>query len=213
MKTQPSTAPLPFVPSRRSASLALAIVGWAVVTVAGMAMLGMYSARPGEASQAPQQWPADSTVASASERVTLVMAVHPRCPCSHSSVAELARLMRQASGRLDAVVLAYHPAGSKPRWSETGLVSAAAAIPGVRVKPDPDGDEARRLGMLTSGAVAVYDPSGQCLFSGGITGARGHEGDNAGRDAVLALLDDPARGVSPTPVFGCAIQTIPEDQP
>ena len=31
---------------------------------------------------------------------------------------------------------------------------------------------------------------GALLFSGGITGARGHAGDNAGRARVLALLND-----------------------
>lgn len=211
-KQLPITQPV-IKSSRRLFFLFLLIMGWALVCLTGMSMLGIYSARPGEASKAPQLLPADSEVDPAESRLTLVMAVHPRCPCTRSSVSELDRLMRHASGQLDAVVLAYEPKDAEHGWSDTGLVSTASAIPGVRVKPDPNGDEARRLGMFTSGTVAVYDASGQCLFSGGITGARGHEGDNAGRDAVLALLEDPTRPVASTPIFGCAIFTDEEDQP
>ena len=50
----------------------------------------------------------------------------------------------------------------------------------------------------TSGQVVVYDAKGALLFSGGITAARGHMGDNAGRDRITALLrgDTAASGES-----------------
>ena len=50
-----------------------------------------------------------------------------------------------------------------------------------------------------------YDARGALLFSGGITGARGHAGDNAGRRAIVALLNrSPARSRA-TNVFGCSL--------
>jgi glyoxylase-like metal-dependent hydrolase (beta-lactamase superfamily II) len=40
---------------------------------------------------------------------------------------------------------------------------------------------------MTSGHVLVYDRSGKLLFSGGIAGARGQEGDNTGSAAASEL--------------------------
>jgi hypothetical protein len=51
----------------------------------------------------------------------------------------------------------------------------------------------------------LYDSAGNLLFRGGITSARGHAGDNAGRAAVVSLLtSDEAEGRD-TPVFGCPL--------
>ncbi len=47
--------------------------------------------------------------------------------------------------------------------------------------------------------------SGTLLFSGGITGARGHAGDNAGRAAIVALLNQLNPATTATNVFGCSL--------
>ena len=47
-------------------------------------------------------------------------------------------------------------------------------------------------------------------FSGGITAARGHQGDNDGRRSVLASLAGTATGLPMTPVFGCYIHPSTE---
>jgi hypothetical protein len=51
----------------------------------------------------------------------------------------------------------------------------------------------------------LYDGNGRLLFSGGITGARGHSGDNAGRSTVLSLLSRDTVDRAETPVFGCSL--------
>jgi len=52
----------------------------------------------------------------------------------------------------------------------------------------------------------LYDISGRLVFDGGITSARGHQGDNAGRSAISALLTGQHDVVvRATPVFGCLI--------
>jgi hypothetical protein len=75
----------------------------------------------------------------------------------------------------------------------------------VTVLDDVDGTEARRFGALTSGQVVVYDADGRLRFSGGITPARGHAGDNAGRSAIIALLEGASSASVETPVFGCSL--------
>ena len=86
-----------------------------------------------------------------------------------------------------------------------GLWPSAAAIPGVAAREDLDGAQARLFGAETSGFLVLYDPRGQLLFQGGITGSRGHAGDNAGEDAVALLLTGRAAGLRQTPVYGCSL--------
>jgi hypothetical protein len=70
---------------------------------------------------------------------------------------------------------------------------------------DTDGREARRFGAATSGQAYLYDQSGCCLFAGGITPLRGHEGDNPGMSAILSWILE-ARAESTTwPVTGCPL--------
>jgi hypothetical protein len=51
----------------------------------------------------------------------------------------------------------------------------------------------------------VYDAGGALLFSGGITGSRGHAGDNAGRSSIVALLNRLPGTHTSTNVFGCSL--------
>ena len=69
--------------------------------------------------------------------------------------------------------------------------------------------EARRFHASTSGQTLVYGASGHLTFAGGITGARGHEGDNPGRRAVTELLMGNTPAVVHTAVFGCSILGAP----
>ena len=50
-----------------------------------------------------------------------------------------------------------------------------------------------------------YDHRGMLQFSGGITSARGHAGDNAGRTALVALLNRLETSHPRTNVFGCPL--------
>jgi hypothetical protein len=119
---------------------------------------------------------------------------------------ELARIMARASGMVDARVIFFCPPNPTADWTDSDLVRSAKAIPGLSVEFDPGGAKARQFGAPTSGLTLLYDRSGKLRFSGGITAARGHAGDNDGEDAVLDLIinHDP----SPRrrhPVFGCAL--------
>ncbi len=71
---------------------------------------------------------------------------------------------------------------------------------------DIQGREALRFGAATSGQTLLYDASGRLLFSGGITPARGHAGDNDGSDALLELLSGGSGRHHQTPVFGCSLR-------
>jgi hypothetical protein len=113
--------------------------------------------------------------------------------------------MAHCQGRVSAYVLFVQPAGMTADWAETDTYHAAAEIPGVTVQRDVSGRETRIFGVETSGDTVLYDTQGRLEFHGGITIARGHSGDNPGRDALQALLlGMPVNQIS-TPAFGCSL--------
>ena len=82
---------------------------------------------------------------------------------------------------------------------------AASTIPGVTIVRDDDGVEAARF-HASSGATVLYDTQGRLLFSGGITSARGHEGDSAGLQRISSLLRTGKADRSDAPVYGCSMR-------
>jgi hypothetical protein len=177
---------------------------WTGAVGYGFVVLQKYEATAGQAGEAPSRWPGGSEIDFHGGQANLVMVLHPHCPCSRASIEELAQIMTRCQGRLNCHVFFVKPTQFPCGWERTDLWQQAAAIPGVTVSCDEAGVEARRFGAATSGQVLLYKPDGQLIFSGGITLARGHEGDNGGREAVIGFLTE-GRGVSCTPVFGCPL--------
>lgn len=180
-------------------------VAWLLLVNAGMGWMWHHAGTAGTKRTAPEIWPADSQTHHPSGQPALVVFAHPRCPCSRATVGELAVIMAKARGRVQAQVWFYRPAGAPEDWAHTDLWHSAAEIPGVSVAGDEEGAEAARFHATVSGQTLLYDGDGHRLFNGGITSARGHSGDNAGRTAVLALLGGNTFQTAETPVFGCAL--------
>jgi hypothetical protein len=189
----------------RSLILALLVTAWAATVGGGVWFLWTYASRPGPSGIAAVGWPRESALGIDPIRPTLVMFAHPQCPCSRASLYELDTLLARAAIRPTTKVVFVRPVGMDPGWERKGLWPSAAAIPGVEVVADPGGAEARRFGVQTSGHVLLFGPDGVRLFSGGITSARGHAGDNQGLSNVLDRLRDASLPAATTPVFGCLL--------
>jgi hypothetical protein len=183
----------------------IALVLWLAVVVSATFLMTRYSNTPGSGGPAPKSWPKDSQIPFDSHRPTLVMFVHPRCPCTRASLGELERLVAQVQGQLSAQVVFLKPAGTTADWEKTDLWRTASAIPGVTVYMDNAGIEARRFRAETSGQTLLFDSRGSLRFEGGITFARGHAGDNPGRTAVQELVREGHSNLAETPVFGCSL--------
>jgi hypothetical protein len=178
---------------------------WLGTILTGTFLMLAYANSAGPTGSPPMNWPAASQVRHDPKLPTLVMFLHPHCPCSRASVEELALLMAHCQERVDAHVLFLQPTVMPSNWPLTDLWRAAERIPGVTVHRDEDGREARLFHVETSGDTALYDSKGVLIFHGGITMSRGHSGDNLGRDVVQALLlGTPAQWTN-TPVFGCSL--------
>lgn len=164
-----------------------------------------YQSTQGAAGQTPRQWPAQARVKLDSQRDTLVMFVHPQCACTEASLDELNRVLARCSVNVAAQIWFFQPVGLPTSWSQSTLRHNAAAIPTLIVQNDVGGEQARIFGAETSGYVVLYNPGGQLLFKGGITSSRGHEGDNFGESAIVALLSGKKSECAQTPVYGCSL--------
>jgi hypothetical protein len=196
--------------TKLATSLPSALV-WGGAVAIGMLGIVRYQMKPGaQAREAPRNWPAgvDDIVRKPS-RFTLVMTLHPQCPCSRASLHELSELMTRARGHVDVHILFVKPPGAPADWCDSDLWNQARDLPGVEVSIDNEAKDASILGATTSGQVMVYDASGAIRFSGGITDGRGHDGDNAGLSAILGLVRDGKAAISTTPVYGCSLGVCP----
>ncbi len=180
-------------------------VAWLATVVTGTFLLLAYSNAPGKPGSPPENWPQSSQVPHDKERPTLIMFMHPHCPCSRASIGELAEVMAHCQGRVSAHVLFVRPAEMNPDWVLTDTWRTATNIPGVSVSRDDAGREARLFGVETSGDTVLYDAKGRLMFHGGVTISRGHSGDNPGHDTVQALLLGETVPQTNTPTFGCSL--------
>jgi hypothetical protein len=195
-------------PTVRRRLLFCAVVAvWLFAVSAGTAALMRYKNIAGAQLDAPARWPAASRLLRLPGQATLVMAAHPQCPCTRASLTELDRLLTRLHGRMHAIVLFVKPPGAPAGWEDTDLFHRARTLPDTQAVVDVDGVEAERFNALTSGLTLLYAADGRLLFSGGITAARGHEGDSVGREYILAALDGAHLPHPHAPVFGCALET------
>lgn len=176
---------------------------WVGIVTAGFVIWERYENTPGAVGPPPAVAPDPGP-----PRWRLTVFLHPRCPCSRATVAEIAEVVRQAPD-LSARVVFVSPAVTPAGWERGEACDATAAIPGVGLDTDPDGSEARRLGAKTSGQAVLTDPAGRVVFRGGLTRGRGRAGESAGRRAVLDWITR-GDGAATAPVFGCPLFTPDE---
>lgn len=186
---------------------------WLSSIGAGIVVILDYEDASGSSSQAPDHWILGTSIPLDPAHDTLIMFAHPRCPCTRASLEELNRLLAESNGRIAARVLFLRPASYPADWSHTELWRSASAIPGVTVQDDINDALARKFGAETSGYVLLYNPQGQLLFRGGITGSRGHAGDNLGESAIISLALGKPAAVTQTPVYGCSLLDESNCQP
>jgi hypothetical protein len=185
--------------------LAAGIGLWLTAAAWGMKWMADYSLVPGAAGAPVRDWPAAAWPLKAN-RFTVVVALHPECPCSRATLAELDSILLQAGETIESVLIFSDASPDEPA-KNSALYRQAAALPRTRLVCDVSGTELERFAFRTSGETRLYRPDGRLVFRGGITGSRGHVGDNPGRDALLAAMR-PGAGERPpavTPVFGCAL--------
>jgi len=183
--------------------LSIVIIVWIAILILLFAKLAMYGQASGELGIPPNAISTDIPIEP--DVHTLVMAIHPRCPCSQASLYELERLLPKCENRLKVHFYLYDSPDKEASWFAEVSDEVRRRFPDAQVLPDPDGDIARLLGAYTSGSAVLYEPNGTPVFWGGITSGRGHAGDNLGSDSIYAIVDNREPPRVKTLVYGCAI--------
>jgi hypothetical protein len=182
----------------------------AATTIGGLLALTAFESTPGEGGAVPTIWPHSSNIKIHGDRPELLVFAHPSCGCTNATVSELARVeaSRPAKLPLLAVTFVVFRPGKDSTWQLDSLKSRTVGIPNARFVWDDGGAEAKRFGAGTSGVVMLYGADGRLQFHGGITGARGHEGENFGLSELRGLLQTSRGSViraESSKVFGCAL--------
>jgi hypothetical protein len=133
------------------------------------------------------------------------MLAHPDCPCSTASLAELNVAMARVPTGLTAYIVFSKPGATPEQVRASDLWTRALRMPGVHPIHDADGSLTARLDGKVSGQTLLYGPDGRLVFNGGITGGRGHEGDNFGMTSIVEHALGKRADVGSAPVFGCAL--------
>lgn len=181
-----------------------ALLTWLAVIGSGMSYLAFYDQQAGQAAAAPAH--IAPLVASVPQKQRLFMFVHPHCPCSKAGVRELQRLMSRCLVEVEATIYFIRPENEPDSWAHGSLWELAKQTPGTQVRIDAGGKVSQQFAATTSGSIVVYDAAGQLQYQGGITFARGHEGDSRGKAAIFALARREASNVTACPVYGCPLR-------
>jgi hypothetical protein len=192
--------------SLRLPTLIAAAGCWLGLVVAGAAAFMEIDLRPGPERIGRAEWPSESRLVRPTDRPTLVLVAHPKCPCTRATLEQLARIFTRSARGFRGYVLFAKPSGTGADWARTDSWSRAEELPGFTAVEDTDGAEARLFGATTSGHVFLFGQDGALLFSGGITAARGTEGPSTGMASIVEILNGQSPRFPKTPVFGCPVR-------
>lgn len=178
---------------------------WVGCIVAAFGALQFYAVKAGPAHAPAQGATPFLNQHRQAGRPLLVMAVHPLCPCSEASLAELGDLLARSRGTCDALLLQFHPEDGLADWP-AGPASRQLGGVNVPVVLDRGGAKAAAIGAATSGHALLVDARGEIRFQGGITVSRGHRGRAPAQDAILAIVAGGQPALASAPVYGCALE-------
>lgn len=185
----------------------LALFLWLSASVAGVCYMASYGNTAAEKNVSyPKTFPKESLIERNAGQSTLLFFAHPKCPCTRASLHELNRLITDVNGKLKVYVVFMKPRNADENWTQTDLRSIAETIPDAQILIDESERETRIFNAQTSGLILLYDAQGNLRYDGGITSSRGHEGDNAGRQAIFRILTQDDNETAEMPVFGCPLR-------
>jgi hypothetical protein len=186
---------------------------WVVTAVTGVCLHAGVDAAPAHASTGPRTRPRIAELNAPDGAPLIIMALHPRCPCSPASIDELRALRARCDAATHVAVLICTPADSasdaatSTEWDEA-FDRMSARFDRETVIRDRSGTIAASLGLHASGATLMYDAGGHLTFSGGLTLARGMAGANpTAVNAVqsLSASTDVCLPDASSPVYGCTL--------
>jgi len=164
-----------------------------------------YEHDPGRSGEIRSDWPAESSLNFDAENGTLVVFLHPYCPCSEKGMKKLERILTLGSNKPTCHFLFSTIVGDNNVESDSNNWQMAQALSPEGTQIDAEALEGGRFGANTSGLVVFYDAAGRLRFSGGITSERGGEQSNSFERLLAEAISGTDFPLIYTPVYGCPL--------
>lgn len=181
---------------------------WIGLLFIGHLVLFEYELTPSPLVNSKRVFPVHSGLQLAHERQNIFMFLHPACPCSAATVDEFRNLMKEGEKDSVGTVVFYMPPEKESEWEVLPLLQSVKRIRNVTIEYDSSGSQADLFGVTNSGHLLIYDGRGMLQFSGGITGSRGHSGDNHYFQLAKQCVVARRPKYTITPVYGCSLRAI-----
>lgn len=177
-------------------------VCWCVILLPCLYAFARYQTTPGTTGIIAPHWPSSSNLEKAEGEHSLVVFLHPKCPCSIATVRNVFEQVRPKA----VVFVLVLPLGVDASFADGPVRRLLEQDYHHRPVVDCGGREAKLFGAETSGHVFLFDCEGRTQFSGGVTASRGR----LGFSPSVALLQ--ARDRYPStelpndcPIYGCPL--------
>lgn len=191
--------------NQRKLILSFIVILWLGIISYGFSVLLDYEFKVNSKSTAIKSWPDNSQLKQDPRLDTLLIFVHPHCPCSRASMAELDRLLTSFHQKLHTIVIFSKPAGKDDTWLKSDLWTKAQSLPGATIYVDDENKEAKLFMTNTSGEILLFKNNGTLVYHGGITSSRGHEGDSHGKALISNYLKTGHVPGEEGQAFGCSL--------
>lgn len=185
--------------------LSLVLILWLAVIGCGFAIILDHEFKASSKATQIRHWPPNTKLTLDSELDTLLIFIHPHCPCSRASLAELNRLLTSFHHKLNTIVLFSKPDGKDDSWVKGDLWNQAQRLPNTQVYLDDNNTESQKFITNTSGEILLFRKDGILIYHGGITASRGHEGDNKGKSLISKYLKTGKIPKEEGEAFGCIL--------
>ncbi len=203
-----STKQIASEPNRIAYQMLIAI--WFVAVASGFWLLTSYNFASNTVSSAPTEWPTGTNLKLDTNSPTLLVFIHPQCPCSSATLTELEQLVSEVDQQVKCTILMGCPSAKVDRWMRSSNVRTSLTMKGIQTVIDLDGAVATRFNITTSGHCLLYSVTGNLMFQGGITTERGHEGESCGQISIKNLIAGTPSRIAHFPVFGCELVRMSE---
>lgn len=160
---------------------------------------------PGRNVRPQAQWPVSTQLRLDRDHGTLVVFLHPFCPCSRATLERLEQVLSDSSKKPTCCFMIAPVASSVEIDARSANLRLAKAMSPSRTFIDGNKSEARLFDPTTSGHVFYYDAGGSLRFSGGVLVERGSNQPNTFAEALYRAINNPTYPVVHTPVFGCSL--------
>src|SRR5438552_1238510 len=123
----------PGVDLRKRGLLITASAFWLVAVFVCVYLLALHELTPGRVGKVGG-WPGSHLVALGHGTKTLLVFIHPGCPCTEATMTELRRILDENGNLVRASVLAFRPSAAASNWERTDLYERLVRFPDVKLR-------------------------------------------------------------------------------